>query len=751
MPFRFSGLSGWLILVSLLPALDLRALGSFPPDAEAAAPQAVAPRETFPFEEPCGGLVPQRAATEAEQDKAEALAFFSLAHQREDRGQRASESGETDQAVRDYEEAIRAYQRALRFDPNAAESARAVIRLAARLKRPAAAEYAAKRMQPADQTDAALLRFMAMHFAADDQWQAAVELYERAAGKDAPQSRSRDEVLLWLEIGRLCHLNEDYEKAAEYLARVAAVLADPDQFKLSPEARKTLLEKKAGIYQLIGSCFLSAGRSEEAKGAFDQSQKAAPDPQRAALNDARLHQRAGRFEESLESLGTYFDQRPDEGLAGYLLLEQVLEKLGRQQELIGYLEGLYQKQPENAAIRYFLAEKYAGAKQFENAERLYSSLLHDAPTSTGYRRLLEIQLERKDYRASAETLAAVVEKAGSLDPLGAGLERLAASGDAVDAILDAAAKSLVEEPLPGDSLLAAAQLGLAAGRFDAIPPLFQAAFRLLPDRAPGGLLRWGAALLEAERYPQAAEVFRQGLELSGGGEQAALFQYYLAAALEMAGETDEALDAARQAIRLNGDSAAFRSRLAWVLHHANRKSDAASEYRAIVDRFDAEHGSEQARQAVRQARMILSNLCLEQKRVDEAVEWLQQVLDEFPEDPGALNDLGYLWADESVHLERARRMIEQAVEAEPDNAAFRDSLGWVLFRQGQYERAAAELEKAAAMEPDPVVLDHLGDAYAKLKQPGKAAEAWQRSYEQFKKSGQEEEAGKIRNKLKKTG
>jgi Tfp pilus assembly protein PilF len=148
--------------------------------------------------------------------------------------------------------------------------------------------------------------------------------------------------------------------------------------------------------------------------------------------------------------------------------------------------------------------------------------------------------------------------------------------------------------------------------------------------------------------------------------------------------------------------------------------------------------------------MILSNLCLEEHRIPEAAEWLEQVLDEFPEDPGALNDLGYLWADENMHLQRARRMIEQAVAAEPDNGAFRDSLGWVLFRQAEYERAAAELEKAAEIEPDPVVLDHLGDACAKLKQNDKAAAAWRRSYEQFKRAGKEEEAVKIRKKLEKT-
>ncbi len=754
MPFRFSWYSSLLITLSLLPAFGWTSVGSSPHGAEPENPRATGdPLDAFPFEEPYAGFIPQRPPSEAEQDRAEALALFSLGDELEDRGDRAWGSDKTDLARHLYDKALRAYQRALRFDSAAEDAARAVVRLSARLKRPAMAEYAARRMRPADRADAALLRLMAMHLASEGQGKAAVELYERLVATDPPAALpAGDEVILWLEIGRLCHLNAEYEKAAGYLARVVEALADPGKFKLSPEACKALVEKKAAVYQLTGSCFLAAGRPDEAKNAFDQSQKAAPEPRRAALNEARLHQHAGRLEDALAALKTYFKERPDDdGLAGCLLLEEILGKLGRQEQLIEYLEGLHQQQPENTAFRYFLAEKYAGAKQPEKAERLYRGLVEDAPTSTVYRRLLEIHLARGDNPAIADVLAAVVEKAGSLDPLSEGLEHLAASESAVNAILETAKTSLSEEPLAAASLLAAAQLGLAAGRFDEVPPLFQAAFRLAPERAASGLLGWGVALLEAEKYAESAEVFRRGAELPGvEGERAAVFQYYLAAALEMAGKTDEALDAAREAVRLSEDSAVFHSRVPWILYHADRKSEAAAAYRALVDRFDGQHGSPQVRWIVRQSRMILSNLCLEEHRIPEAAEWLEQVLDEFPEDPGALNDLGYLWADENMHLQRARRMIEQAVAAEPDNGAFRDSLGWVLFRQGQYERAAAELEKAAEMEPDPVVLDHLGDAYARLKQSDKAAAAWRRSYEQFKKAGKEEAAGKIRDKLEKT-
>ena len=103
------------------------------------------------------------------------------------------------------------------------------------------------------------------------------------------------------------------------------------------------------------------------------------------------------------------------------------------------------------------------------------------------------------------------------------------------------------------------------------------------------------------------------------------------------------------------------------------------------------------------------------------------MLDEFPDDAGASNDLGYLWADQGVHLQRALKMIRQAVAAEPDNAAYRDSLGWVYYRLGRYQEAVAELEKAARQGTGGDVLDHLGDAQLKAGQPDKADDAWRRA------------------------
>ena len=65
-----------------------------------------------------------------------------------------------------------------------------------------------------------------------------------------------------------------------------------------------------------------------------------------------------------------------------------------------------------------------------------------------------------------------------------------------------------------------------------------------------------------------------------------------------------------------------------------------------------------------------------------------------PDDPGVNNDLGYLYADQGKNLEKAEAMIRKAVAEEPDNYAYLDSLGWVLFKRGKFQEARGPLEKA---------------------------------------------------------
>jgi tetratricopeptide (TPR) repeat protein len=96
-------------------------------------------------------------------------------------------------------------------------------------------------------------------------------------------------------------------------------------------------------------------------------------------------------------------------------------------------------------------------------------------------------------------------------------------------------------------------------------------------------------------------------------------------------------------------------------------------------------------------------------RVDEAVAELEALVSRRPEDPVALNALGYTLADRTERHGEAYDYIEKALERAPDNAAIIDSMGWVLHKLGRNEEALGYLERAWEMIRDPEVAAHIGD------------------------------------------
>jgi len=113
---------------------------------------------------------------------------------------------------------------------------------------------------------------------------------------------------------------------------------------------------------------------------------------------------------------------------------------------------------------------------------------------------------------------------------------------------------------------------------------------------------------------------------------------------------------------------------------------------------------------------------------DEAEADFKRALELEPEQPYVLNYLAYSWVDRGIHIAEAKAMIKRAVAREYDNGAIVDSLGWVLYRIGEYEQAVKELERAIQLEPgDPTINDHLGDAYWMVDRKIEAEFQWKRA------------------------
>jgi tetratricopeptide (TPR) repeat protein len=95
----------------------------------------------------------------------------------------------------------------------------------------------------------------------------------------------------------------------------------------------------------------------------------------------------------------------------------------------------------------------------------------------------------------------------------------------------------------------------------------------------------------------------------------------------------------------------------------------------------------------------------------------------------ACNYLAYMWADHNSHLDEAQELIKRALQLDPNNGAYLDTLGWLEFRQGKFEAALNDLLRAAQKikRDDPVIFEHIGDAYAKLNRMAQAMENWQKA------------------------
>ena len=118
------------------------------------------------------------------------------------------------------------------------------------------------------------------------------------------------------------------------------------------------------------------------------------------------------------------------------------------------------------------------------------------------------------------------------------------------------------------------------------------------------------------------------------------------------------------------------------------------------------------------------------QKKDASIDTMRAVLKYDPNNANALNYLGYTYADMGINLDEAEQLIRKALEQKPGDGYITDSLAWVYFKRGEYERALPLLEKAVGLVPDdPVVQEHLGDVYQKLGMIEKAIQSYRRSIE----------------------
>ena len=453
---------------------------------------------------------------------------------------------------------------------------------------------------------------------------------------------------------------------------------------------------------------------------------------------------------------------------------------------------LLKKIPESemdAQTRSLLGLDYLQAGDFDNATAVYQRALAQEPDNLDVRRYYAEALLRRGKTAEAR---AELQRVLKSDPEDGNSHLRLGQLDRQEGNFDSARKELerAKTLMPDNPEVQYQQVLLedAVGNDEQAIEILQGLLK--QSERPEGkytaaeahnraafLERLGLIYRNQEKYDQALETFRQILGL--GDTEAPQGEALIIETLRLKREPQKAMEAADAAVQKYPKDRALISLRATLLAEQGHVEEAIPALQGLLnggpsDRetyltiaqvySDAKHYGE-AEDAVRKslaltpkpedqefARFMLGSVYERQKKYDLAEEEFKKVLSMNPLNAAASNYLGYLLADRGVRLEESVQYIQKALQVDPNNGAYLDSLGWAYYKMKRFDLAQPPLEKAARLvSNDPTILEHLGHVYVGLGKKQQAQEEWERALKEWPTAvGSEfdaEQAAQLRKQL----
>lgn len=477
----------------------------------------------------------------------------------------------------------------------------------------------------------------------------------------------------------------------------------------------------AEAYALLAEFYIATGREKEAiealrmwttlpasmEGRFyqvvTQGRELSPDSANARLGEILLG--AGQTAEAVAAIRRAMAIEPDNPRYLQLLGEAFEAGGSADQGVVEELKRIVTQNPSNVGAAQTLARAQARAGNVPGAvETLKGSLAAVKPGADVER--LQVQL----------TLAKVYEEASRFVEAVGVYEELLTS------------RNIKDSPLANDRerrfavsvLLEIASLRQQAGQTEQALAAFDRMRVLLPDTDPTADIQRVEFLRSNGKRAEALQGLRDARRRFP--EDGRLLRLE-AQTLAETGRAEEALALLRP--RLKGDTSDFEEYLFMsnMLMSAGRGTEAVEAARKALALASAEDPAQTTN-----ALIMLSSA---QERAGDtrgAEATLRQVLAKDSNNPTALNNLGYFLTEHDQKLEEAREMIERAVRAEPQNASFLDSFGWVYYKLGKLKEAERYLSDAARRNPTSATIqEHLGDLFKKLGQQEKALASWRKA------------------------
>ena len=247
---------------------------------------------------------------------------------------------------------------------------------------------------------------------------------------------------------------------------------------------------------------------------------------------------------------------------------------------------------------------------------------------------------------------------------------------------------------------------------------------------------------EAKQWPQATAAAKEAVQKLPNDRG---LKMVLASQLADTGQADAAIEQVKALLKGNADDREVYIALSQMYTRLKRWNEAEQ---AINKAEQLSTKPEDKMYAV----FVKGSVYEREKKYEQAEEAFKHVLSSDPQNAVALNYLGYMLADRGVRLDEALNYVKKAIDLDPANGAYLDSLGWAYYKLGKYDLAEQNLSKAVQRTPnDPTVQDHLGDVYQKVGRLKQAAAHWERALNEYNRSVSADvepsEVAKVQKKL----
>lgn len=518
-----------------------------------------------------------------------------------------------------------------------------------------------------------------------------------------------------------------------------------------------------------GSSGVQTEMVAKAIGEYAEVHRLDPSDQEASLWLARLYRLHNDPDKAEQVLRKMLQDDPANEAAAEQLTQLLLDE-NKADEAVQLLEGMA-RHSSSATVFDLLGDAYTQTHDYAKAEAAYRQAVDLDPQELSHLRSLGATLLAEEKYPEALT---VYQKLADLMP---------EDGDTYIRIaqiyremhqLDKAEENVVKarqyNPGSPEVMYNEALIYEAQGRFDDAIRVVSDAITgvksqssVLPSRRRSlGILyqQLGMLYRDVQNYQAAIYTFQELGHL--GDEEDHRARLLIMDTYRLAKDMPKALQTGREAMAKYPNDDEIRSSLALLLGE-NQQTDEAVKllqtdlkgtpadretYLNLSQIYERGHRYVDAEDAARKAEsfasephdneiawLLLGAVYERQKEFDKAETEFKKVLDVNPKNAQVLNYYGYMLADRGIRLDEAQDLIQRAVDLEPFNGAYLDSLGWVYYKQNKLDDAEIMLRKAVEHEPhDPTIRSHLGDVYAKQGRMDQAAIEWEKSLNEWHRS-----------------